>query len=96
MKESIIELVKECIDCVDVASLLKDLEVHIQSKSTNKIKFNYYDDFWEFADELNDLSLEDLKEFVNLLEDEFVVYLLTLPQSFKFKLYSELMMEPGT
>ena len=93
MKESTKELVKECIDYCDLTALLIDLDNHlsnIQDNNNTDIVFNYYDDKWEFWTDINKLSLEELKEFVNELEDQFVLQVLALSPTLKSKLYVEL------
>lgn len=87
------ELVKECIDYCDLTALLIDLDNHlsnIQDNNNTDIVFNYYDDKWEFWTDINKLSLEELKEFVNELEDQFVLQVLALSPTLKSKLYVEL------
>jgi hypothetical protein len=99
MKESIKELVKECIDYCDLIALLMDLDNHLSNVMDNNnsdIVFNYYDDKWEFWTDLNRLSLDELKEFVNELEDQFVLQVLGLGSSVRRKLYKELIMQSGT
>jgi hypothetical protein len=93
MKESMKQLVKECIDYCDLVALLIDLDNHLSNVMNNNnsdIVFTYYDDKWEFWEDINKLSLNELKEFVNELEDQFVVQVLALSLSTKEKLYYKL------
>ncbi len=87
------QLVKECIDYCDLVALLIDLDNHLSNVMNNNnsdIVFTYYDDKWEFWEDINKLSLNELKEFVNELEDQFVVQVLALSLSTKEKLYYKL------
>jgi hypothetical protein len=99
MKESTKELVKECIDYCDLIALLIDLDNHFSNiidNNNSDIVFNYYNDKWEFWPDINKLSLNELKEFVNELENQFVLQVLGLGDSVKRKLYEELNMQSGT
>lgn len=90
MKKSIKELVKKCAIHCNLTGILIDLNNHINNvnNTNNEIVFNYYNDSQEFLKELNKLSLDELEEFVDKLEDELVKQVLKLVDSSLFeKLY---------
>ena len=89
MKESIKELLNECINNCDLISLLMDLDNHVKNVNdeNSDIVFNHHKDKKEFLSSLNTLSLKELKKFVDKLEDELVSKILELSDSVHEKLY---------
>lgn len=81
----------------DLIIIIESLTFYLDTKSKNEKALFSFGFEWPDRDrEISKLSLKEIEELIDLLEDRFVVKVLGLPQSLKFKLYETLMMESGT